>query len=74
MGYNTLIHTETIMTHKELLRDLQSLTEDQLNMDVVINDVRSGSLDDEYHQLYVELVYAGQECEIFGLDQPIIRF
>jgi hypothetical protein len=62
------------MKYKELLEQLQQLNEDQLNMDVVINDVRSGSLDDEYHQLYVELVYAGQECEIFGLDQPIIRF
>ena len=48
------------MKYKELLEQLQQLNEDQLNMDVVINDVRSGSLDDEYHQLYVELVYAGQ--------------
>jgi hypothetical protein len=58
------------MKYKELLEQLQQLNEDQLNMDVAITDVRS----DEYHQLYVELVYAGQECEIFGLDQPIIRF
>ena len=58
------------MKYKELLEQLQQLNEDQLNMDVSITDVRS----DEYHQLYVELVYAGQECEIFGLDQPIIRF
>ena len=72
MGYNTLIHTETIMTHKELLRDLQSLTEDQLNMDVVIE--KNYGLYSISSKLDVELRYAGQEDDDFGLDQPIIRF
>lgn len=72
MPYNTLIHTEIIMTYKELLRDLQSLTEDQLNMDVVIE--KNYGLYSISSKLDVELRYAGQEDDDFGLDQPIIRF
>lgn len=59
-----------MMTYKELLNQLQSLTEDQLNEDVCVYD--SGT--DEYYQLNVELVYSTQECDVLNLDHPIIRF
>lgn len=60
------------MRYKELLRELQSLTEDQLNMDVVIEkNYGHLSLDSK---LDVDIRYAGQEDDDFGLDQPIIRF
>ena len=58
------------MTYKELLQQLQSLTEDQLNEDVCVYDTGT----DEYYQLNVELVYSTQECDVLNLDHPIIRF
>jgi len=58
------------MTYKELLNQLQSLTEDQLNEDVCVYDTGT----DEYYQLNVELVYSTQECDVLNLDHPIIRF
>ena len=60
------------MTYKELLQELQSLTEDQLNMDVVIE--KNYGLYSISSKLDVELRYAGQEDDDFGLDHPIIRF
>lgn len=60
------------MTYKELLSQLQQLTEDQLNEDVVICD--SGFDLPMYYQSGVELVYSTQECEALNLDHPIIRF
>lgn len=59
-----------MMTYKELLNQLSQLNEDQLNQDVCVYDEGY----DEYYQLKVELVYAGQECDVLGLDHPIIRF
>ena len=58
------------MTYKELLQQLQQLTEDQLNEDVCVYDTGT----DEYYQLKVELVYSTQECDVLNLDHPIIRF
>jgi hypothetical protein len=58
------------MTYKELLFQLQQLPEDLLNYDVCVYDTGN----DEYYQLNVELVFAGQECDVLGLDHPIIRF
>ena len=60
------------MQYKELLQELQSLTEDQLNMDVVIE--KNYGLYSISSKNDVELRYAGQEDDAFGLDQPIIRF
>jgi len=60
------------MTYKKLLQELQSFTEDQLNMDVIIEHnygLYSISSKDN-----VEIRYAGQEDDAFGLDQPIIRY
>ena len=59
------------MTYKELLTQLQQLTEDQLNEDVVIWDSYG---EDQFYQEGVELVYSTQECEALNLDHPIIRF
>jgi hypothetical protein len=58
------------MTYKELLQQLQQLTEDQLHCDVTIYEPCA----DEYWKDKVELVFANQECEVLGLDHPIIRF
>ena len=58
------------MTYKELLQQLQQLSEDQLNEDVCVYDTDT----DEYYQLNVELVYSTQECDVLNLDHPIIRF
>ena len=60
------------MKYKELLQELQSLTEDQLNMDVVIE--KNYGLYSISSKLDVEMRYAGQEDDDVGLDQPIIRF
>jgi hypothetical protein len=61
------------MTYKELLSQLQSLTEDQLNQDVVICDSGFDDLP-MYYQSGVELVSAPYDSDVFGLDQLIIRF
>ena len=58
------------MTYKDLLVQLLDFTQDQLNQDVCVYDTGT----DEYYQLKVELVYAGQECDALNLDHPIIRF
>ena len=59
------------MTYKELLLQLQQLTEEQLNSDVAIC---SEDDEDEYYQAGVELVFATDECQVLDVDHPIIRF
>ena len=58
------------MKYKELLLQLQQLTEEQLNEDVVVYDNYEGN----YYQFDVELVYSTQKCNVLNLDHPIIRF
>ena len=58
------------MTYKDLLLQLQQLTEDQLNSDVCLYHDHEG----DYYQSDVELVYSGQDCDFLNLDHPIIRF
>jgi len=58
------------MTYKELLLQLQQLTEEQLNEDVCLYHDYEG----DYYQSDVELVYSTQECNALNLDHPIIRF
>ena len=58
------------MTYKELLQQLQSLTEQQLNQDVAVYDTDS----DEYYQFGVEFVFATDECGVLDEDHPIIRY
>jgi len=58
------------MTYKELLQQLQQLSEDQLNSDVAIYDEGT----DEYYQASVELVFATDAQSVLDVDHPIIRF
>ena len=58
------------MKYKELLLQLQQLTEEQLNEDVCLYHDHEG----DYYQSDVELVYSTQECNALNLDYPIIRF
>jgi len=58
------------MTYKELLLQLQQLTEEQLNSDVAIYEPCA----DEFWQDKVELVFATEECQVLDVDHPIIRF
>ena len=59
------------MTYKELLLQLQQLSEEQLNQDVAIC---SEDDEDEYYQASVELVFATDECQVLDVNHPIIRF
>ena len=58
------------MTYKELLLQLQKLNEEQLNSDVAIYEPCA----DEYYQASVEFVFATEECQVLGVNHPIIRF
>lgn len=58
------------MTYKELLQQLQQLSEDQLNEDVCIYN----SWEDQLIQLDVTLAFSDPECEVLNLDHPIIRY
>ena len=62
------------MTYKELLQQLQQLSEEQLNQDVAICDSFGEDGCPEYHQAFVEFVFATEECDVLDLDHPIIRF
>ena len=55
------------MTYKELL---QQLTEEQLNGDVCLYHDYEG----DYYQSDVEFVSATDECQVLGVNHPIIRF
>ena len=58
------------MTYKELLQQLQTLNEEQLNSDVAVYDEGT----DEYYQLKVELVFTTDECDVLDANHPVIRF
>ena len=58
------------MTYKDLLLQLQQLTEDQLNSDVAVYHDYEG----EYYQSDVEFVFATDAQDVLGVDYPIIRF
>lgn len=57
------------MTYKELLQQLQQLSEEQLISDVAIYDTDA----DEYYQLTVELVFTTQ-TDVLDVNHPVIRF
>lgn len=59
-----------MMTYKELLQQLQTLNEEQLNSDVAVYDEGT----DEYYQLKVELVFTTDECDVLDANHPVIRF
>ena len=59
------------MTYKELLNQLQQLTEEQLNQDVAVYDEGT----DEYYQLKVELAFASAAFnDVLDVDHPYICF
>lgn len=59
-----------MMTYKDLLNQLQNLTEEQLKCDVAVYDTGV----DEYYQLNVEFVFTTGECDVLDVDHPVIRF
>ena len=62
------------MTYKELLSQLQSLTEEQLNQDVSICSVDDDPDEYGYIQHGVELVFATDAQSVLDVNHPIIRF
>jgi len=58
-----------MMTYKELLRQIQLFTEEQLNSDVCVYDTGT----DEHYQLNVELVFAAN-TDVLDINHPVIRF
>ena len=61
--------TDTSMTYKELLNQLQQLNEEQLNSDVCIWDED----DDEFYQQDVDLLFV-DDTDVLDAGHPIIRF
>jgi len=59
-----------MITYKQLLTELNKLTEEQLNSDVCVFDTAI----DEYFQLNVEFVYATDAQDVLDVGHPIIRF
>ena len=70
---STLSETKQ-MTYKELLNQLQSLTEEQLNSVVSICSVDDDPDQYGYIQNGVELVFATDAQSVLDVDHPIIRF
>jgi capsular polysaccharide biosynthesis protein len=70
---STLSETKQ-MTYKELLNQLQSLTEEQLNSVVSICSVDDDPDEYGYIQNGVELVFATDAQSVLDVDHPIIRF
>ena len=64
------IHHILIMTYKELLKQLQQLTEEQLNQDVCIYN----SWEDQHIQLEVDLAFTTEDCDVLDFNHPVIRF
>ena len=62
------------MTYKELLSQLQSLTEEQLNSVVSVCSVDDDPDEYGYIQHGVELVFATDAQSVLNVDHPIIRF
>jgi hypothetical protein len=58
------------MIYKELLQQLQQLTEEQLNTDVCVYDRENH---DEYYQVGLEFIN-GARYDVVDVDYPIIHF
>ena len=71
---NSLTTKTKQMTYKELLNQLQSLTEEQLNSVVSICSVDDDPDEYGYIQHGVELVFATDAQSVLNVDHPIIRF
>jgi hypothetical protein len=57
------------MTYKQLLQQLQQLSQEQLNSDVSIYDVDA----DEYY-CEAEFVFTTNQCDVLDANHPVIRF
>ena len=63
------------MNYKELLQQLQQLSEEQLSQRVVLYDTFGGENESgEYYSKGIEFVFASEECDVLDVDHPIIRF
>lgn len=62
------------MTYKELLQQLQQLSEEQLNQRVVLYDTFGEDGCGEYYSKGIEFVFATEECDVLNVNYPIIRF
>ena len=62
------------MNYRQLLNELQKLTEEQLNQDVCIWNTYYGYGQDEFYQQSVEFMFATEECQVLDVNHPIIRF
>jgi hypothetical protein len=62
------------MTYKELLNQLQSLTEEQLDSVVSICSVDDDPDEYGYIQHGVELVFATDAQSVLDVDHPVIRY
>ena len=62
------------MTYKELLNQLQSLTEEQLDSVVSICSVDDDPDEYGYIQHGVELVFAADAQSVLDVDHPVIRY
>ena len=58
------------MTYKELLNQLQQLSEEQLNQDVAIWD----DVSNEYYQSDVYFEFADDTQDVLDLNHPVISF
>ena len=58
------------MTYEDLLIELANLSEEQLKQDVTLYHDHEG----DYYQSDVEFVSATDECQVLGVNHPIIRF
>jgi len=58
------------MTYKELLAQLQQLSEEQLNQGLCLYN----KWEDQHITYDVDLVFATEENDVLDLNHPIIRF
>ncbi len=63
-----------MMTYKELLSQLQQLSEEQLNQRVVLYDTFGEDGCGEYYSKSIEFVFATEESCVLDDDHHIIRF
>ena len=62
------------MNYKELLQQLQQLSEEQLSQRVVLYDTFGEDGCGEYYSKGIEFVFASEDSEVLAVDHPIIRF
>ena len=56
------------MTYRELLVQLEEMSQEQLNMDVTVYVCDS----EEYYVIQDEIAFATEECGVLDIDHPIL--